>query len=220
MKDFKTILDEAKGFTASIKTDRKQQRVYPDITATEFKELFSEYAKGLLYRKNHDTDFIINDNIKPVLNQLYFWLIGSEKFTGNIMTGILLLGNIGVGKTLLIETFLKVYNSFCDVDKKIHTHDSRQLFYKLAEDGINNYASGCMFVDDIGKEPLEFTSYGFTKQPMVELLNERHRLGRLTFATGNYILDDYANEIYNKTIADRFKEMFNIIVLKGESLRK
>lgn len=217
--DILEVIKKAEAEAKNIKNFKHNQRIYIDIKDTDFAKLFNIQAKAMLFRKNQDKVFNYNDDNKIIVRQLYLWLSNNESFNGNLQKGILLLGNIGSGKTLILESFIRVYNLFTEPEKKINIYDSRQLFYSLAEDGIKTFISELMYIDDLGKEPLEYTNYGYTKQPMIELLTERHSKGILTFATGNYSVKDYEEKIYNKTISDRLKEMFNIFILKGESRR-
>jgi DNA replication protein DnaC len=213
------IIQKAEQEAMLIKASKTNQRIYVDIEKKDFIKLFDIQVKAMLSRKNNSSSFNYDNNNKEIVQQLFFWLSNNSEFKGNLQKGILLVGNIGSGKTLIIESFIRLYNLICEVEKKIRIHDSRQLFYKLTEDGIGDYINQKMFIDDLGKEPLEFTHFGYTKQPMVELLTERHSKGILTFATGNYRIEDYGSKIYNETISDRLKEMFNIFILKGDSKR-
>ena len=212
------IIKKAENENTQIREFKKQQRIYLEIKDSDFAKLFNIQANSILVRKNQDKQFIYDEHNKIIIRQLYLW-ITNNSFNGNSQKGILLLGNIGCGKTLILESFVRVYNLFAESKNKISIQDSRQLFYHITKYEISNYISHPLFIDDLGKEPLEHTHFGYTRQPMIELLSERHRKGVLTFATGNYTLDDYENTIYNKTITDRLKELFNIMILKGDSKR-
>lgn len=217
MNNFNEILGKAQFELSQIQEYKKQQRIYPKIDKKEFAELFNLQSRALLLRKNQDAYFDYDEFNKPIISELFQWF--NSEYKGNLLKGFLLLGNIGCGKSLIIETFIRVYNLFCQQEEKIHIYDSRQLFYKLVEDGISSFITEKMYIDDLGKEPLDYINYGFTKQPMIELLTARHEKGILTFATGNYKIEDYAKSVYNETITDRFREMFNILILKGNSKR-
>ena len=220
MIDINEIIKKAQSKQYDIQDAKHQQRVECSMSDKQFATLFKIETRSMLIRKQSNKEFEFDDNNKPIVRQLYLWLIKGA-FSGNENKGFLLTGNIGCGKTLIMESFIRIYNYFCDDDptKKIKIYDSRELFYKIIEDGVDVYASGVLYIDDLGKEPIDYTNYGFTKQPMIELLSLRHSLGRLTFASGNFTLDGYYKEKYGKTIVDRFKEMFNHIELKGESKR-
>ena len=65
----------------------------------------------------------------------------------------------------------------------------------------------------------EINDFGNKIQPIADLISFRYDNGALTHATCNYKIDTLT-EFYGLTTTDRFKEMFNIIELKGESFRK
>jgi len=221
MIDINEVIKKAQGKQYDIQDAKHNQRVDCNMSDVEFAKLFNIETKSMLIRKQNNSSFKRDDNNTIIVKQLYLWLVRNDSFNGNLNKGILLTGNIGCGKTLIMESVIRIYNYFCENEptKKINIYDSRDLFYKLVEDGIDSFISGSIYIDDLGKEPIDYVNYGYKKQPMIELLSKRHSLGKLTFASGNFTLDGYYLEKYGKTIVDRFKEMFNHIELKGESKR-
>lgn len=88
-------------------------------------------------------------------------------------------------------------------------------------------AGGNLFIDDIGSEPVA-AHYGQILNVIAELLIRRYEerakdisMDRLffTFATSN-LSADQLKQLYGLRVYDRMKEMFNDIVLPGESRRK
>jgi DNA replication protein DnaC len=75
-----------------------------------------------------------------------------------------------------------------------------------------------LFIDDLGREPKEVNNYGTKELPIIDLISIRYDFGALTFATTNFDSEKLA-EFYGVAIVDRFKEMFNMLVLKGASKR-
>jgi DNA replication protein DnaC len=219
MENFNEILQKAKADQNLIAEYKNNQRIFPDISSEEFTSLFLVHANTLLLKKLSDNRFERSADNKPVITQLKLWLQNSTEFVGNTKKGILINGKIGSGKTLIMESFMRTYNSLAEKEKQMQYKDSRLLFKEIIEDGVKAFSGGVLFIDDLGKEPLEYINYGYKSLPMVELLSERYRLGRLTFATSNFSVDKTFREKYGDTISDRIKEMFNIIELKGESKR-
>jgi len=197
--------------------NKQNKRPFAEITANMFRDIFMKTVKTQLSRKSNTAEFIIDEQNKEVLNQLYYWISKSQKFTGSYEKGILIIGNIGTGKTLIMSAFIDMCNLF--TPQRIEKHHARKLFYKLTEEKEDIYANLPMFIDDLGKEPLEFVRYGYKQLPFVEFIDERYNSGSLTFATSNFKIDGFLKEYYGEAIADRLKEMFNIFELKGNSRR-
>ena len=75
-----------------------------------------------------------------------------------------------------------------------------------------------MFIDDLGKESPITTIWGQKYDTWGDMFSIRYENRAVTFATANYSLESF-QELYGEVIADRMKEHFNILVLKGDSLR-
>jgi DNA replication protein DnaC len=75
-----------------------------------------------------------------------------------------------------------------------------------------------LFIDDLGKEQSELVYYGSVIRPLSELLYQRYENGALTFTTSNFKLESFATK-YTPEVADRLPEMFNEIVLPGQTRR-
>ena len=92
---------------------------------------------------------------------------------------------------------------------------------KLIRDngGVEYYKLKPMFIDDIGKETKEVRDYGTIVNPVPDLFSVRYDFGAWTLATCNYKPKELT-EFYGETIVDRFKEMFNYLVLTGKSRRQ
>jgi len=220
----KELIEKAKlEFAAT----QKSKRIFFDCSPIDFKELFLLKANIELSKRNYSLEFLVDDSNKSVINQLYYYFVGSEKFEGDLQKGIFLGGTLGTGKTLIMKSFCETWNSF---QKTIITqYTSREAaeliikniprFGKHEDFPQIDYLKAPIYIDDIGKEPLKVIEYGTEICPMNDLLSKRYDKYALTFITGNYNLDTLA-DTYNKTIADRMKEMFNIIILKGDSRRK
>jgi len=158
-------------------------------------------------------DFIVDAENKDIINQLFFYLNKSDKFNGDFEKGILLIGAIGSGKTVIMDSFCKVVLNY---GRKIITKIQALDMVKIAQEIDSGYNKKPMYIDDIGKEPIEILHYGSMMRPFEDLLDTRYRNNAITFGTSNLTLDDMK---YNKHTKDRIKEMFNIIILSGKSRR-
>lgn len=75
-------------------------------------------------------------------------------------------------------------------------------------------------IDDLGREPKQIMDFGNTRAPMVELLYERYDKGSWTHATSNFAFDTLSSDaFYGPMLGDRFRTMFNVINLPGDSRR-
>ena len=197
-------------------------RLFVDISPEEFKMLFLATANKELAKKNIKKEFLINESNKELINQLYYYMVGSDKFIGDLYKGILVVGTLGTGKTLIMKSFCLVWNKL--FKRQISMYTSRDVAFHVIEDKPKtrdnyNYIKGLIYIDDIGKEPLKVMEYGTEICPLNVLLSLRYDNNNITFGTTNY-KSDTMSQIYGDTIVDRMREMFNFIKLNGKSLRQ
>lgn len=191
-------------------------RPYIKISASEFKEQFLDIGNRLVFDSmNNNDNYVILEENRSLINQLFYYLIGSAKFNGNLKRGILIIGNYGNGKT----TLLKIIGSIIEgnSNKIIEFLSCQNLHTKI--DDIEKYYKKPLILDELGKEVFEVNDYGTKRKPIIELLDQRYLNGAFTLSSANYNLDTF-NEMYGGYIAERIEEMFNIFVLKGKSFRK
>ena len=85
------------------------------ITPEKFREGFFEFASMNHYFKDKNQSYIVDESNQLVINQLYLYLIGSDEFRGNLYKGIILIGKIGCGKTLLMDIFVNIIEKLGDL---------------------------------------------------------------------------------------------------------
>ena len=73
-------------------------------------------------------------------------------------------------------------------------------------------------IDDLGKEPAEVVDYGTVLSPVMHLLEYRYEHQLFTAVTTNLVGRE-VREKYGSRIADRFNEMFEVIVFQDISYR-
>ncbi|MCK5600297.1 hypothetical protein KAR91_00330 [Candidatus Pacearchaeota archaeon] len=207
MKKINDIISEG-----SYKDSMSMRRIFnSQCSPQKFKEIFIEGAKSRLY----GNEFLVDNDNKEAINQLYYFLVGSKEFNGELNKGIILMGSIGNGKTVLMESFIDVFN---ETSGKIVTCIHSKDIARINTDNPVGYLNKRpLFIDDIGKEQESIKTYGTIVKPMEDLINERYKNFGLTFATANYKYDDMS---YSNHTIDRMKQMFNIIILPGNSRRK
>lgn len=182
------------------------------ITTERFKRMFLAAATS----KIHSTEdhYTVDDENKEIINQLFYFLNNDRKFEGDEVKGILLIGAIGGGKTVLMESFIDIFN---EISGKVMMGINSKDLVEIKEKYGNPYLSKRpLFIDDIGKEQTTINTYGTVSKPMEDLINDRYKTAGLTFGTSNLRLEDMPYNLHTK---DRMKQMFNILILPGKSRR-
>jgi len=190
-----------------------QRRIFNcTVPVSKFSEMFIDSAT----RRIHSTEdsYIVDDENKDAINQLYYFINDSVLFTGDNIKGILMIGAIGGGKTVLMESFIDVFNEVSG--KVVICINSKDLIDVQKKYGFDYLHKRPLFIDDIGKEQTTINTFGTVSKPMEDLINDRYKTAGLTFGTSNLKLEDMP---YNKHTIDRMKQMFNVIVLPGNSRR-
>lgn len=179
-------------------------------------EIFAELFISAATSKIHDTEdsYVVDDTNKEAINQLFYYLNGSNQFSGDPIKGVLMIGSIGGGKTVMMESFIDIFN---ELSGKIMTCiGSKDLVEVQKRHGFDYLNKRPLFIDDIGKEQTTINTYGTVSKPMEDLINDRYKSAGLTFGTSNLRLEDMP---YNRHTIDRMRQMFNVIVLPGKSRR-
>lgn len=214
-----------------VNTSRKYF-VKDDFNYDDFFKLFI-YSTGITIYPT-GTKFIVDDANRPVIEQLFYYLINdSDNFNGDLYKGIWLCGPYGTGKTVIMTAFTECM--------KVFLHETReQTSYnesRLSKIGVNrlramdilkesNNFSGRsfvykntdpVFIDDVGKEQYEVNEFGTKTKLWENVVVYRYDHKLLTFATSNYKMTEAH---YSGHCKDRMKSMFNEIILKGAGKRK
>lgn len=203
-----------------------RQRTFSSTCPPEqFKKRFLHAATKRLFIPGEA--FIVDDQNKEVINQLYFYLIGGQQFHGELGKGIILIGSVGAGKTVIMNAFLDVLSSvaeFPDAEHSVAATSvrrlaSRNLNERMKEEEDTVYKrlyTQLLYVDDLGKEPQKVNDFGTTSKPFEDFIEVRYRKRGLTFGTSNLTLEDMP---YSGHCKDRVKQMFNFIILPGKTRR-
>ena len=150
----------------------------------------------------------------------------------DLQKGILLMGNIGVGKTTIINEYLntKWFNPLSGKVKTGHRLNQRELNSDFKR--YQNYESikhYYMFIDDLADQgKTNIKVYGEIKNPASDLIALRYNVfvseirwdesDGFNYFTSNYSLDNLAEEL-GGSIVDRLYEMCNFIEVGGTSWR-
>ncbi|CAL2077492.1 conserved protein of unknown function [Tenacibaculum sp. 190524A02b] len=173
------------------------------------------------------------DNRKIVLTILRYFSgyddfneFGVIKNNPSLSKGLLVSGDLGVGKSILFKILseagrsLYLKTGFKRMNfKSISCGDFVGLYMasskkKHLEFNLSTFQKIKLYIDDLGVEPKAFNAY----ELMEQVLFERYRNNALTFITTNLTPLEIA-ERYGARIGDRLPEMCNIIIWKGDSFR-
>lgn len=173
------------------------------------------YAIGQRLTQNK---YVVDESNKETVIEVLKWLIMDESFKGDLHRGIWIIGEKGTGKSLTMEIFIEMLRH---ANKIVANYTSLQIV-RIFEEGLpkDRLFVSPLYIDDLGTEQPEVKVFGTPVMPVYEVLNERYASKRfMTFVTSN--LDPgQIKERYGDRISDRIREMFNVMVMTGESRRK
>ena len=168
---------------------------------------------------------LLDENTTKSINSLAECLTKqSPKF------GLMFCGTCGNGKTTMLFA-LRSAISYLARAGYIQTDNSTESSSLLVVDAkdIVSYAREpnemkklaarrMLAIEDLGKEAAEVLDYGNVINPAVDLLEKRYDNQLFTVITTNLRAREI-REKYGDRIADRFNEMLDVIIFKGNSYR-
>lgn len=145
--------------------------------------------------------------------------IGSSKISGklDLDKGLMIQGNYGVGKTLLLRVIQKNLSILKLTGRFV---ESRTIHETKKEDHVNIIGKDQygLFIDDLGDEPLKSVDFGNEDTPVAIVLKKRlDNWERLPESPKLFITTNCSNEIlvkrYGGRILSRMHSAMNIIIL-------
>jgi len=166
---------------------------------------------------------IIDDELADILPQLILWFLNRGRFSSK--KGLFLAGAKGRSKTQIIRALQKMAD-FYKMPKQFNFCDAPAIFDACQYDrdfNITKYYDDNLCIDDVGFSEPFINSFGNIIRPIESILRSRYNRfvasGQLTHVTTNLSVEQLKVH-FDERILDRFNEMFNIIVFKGDSFRK
>lgn len=184
--------------------------------------------------KEVEPGFIVDVRNKGILSAIYNWVWGKKGIL-DPSKGLLLWGDLGVGKSVLLRGLQKYegkINRMCfgcrngKLGFKFTSASEIALLYsEKGMDGISRFTDrermGDLAIDEVGREPTDSKHYGTGINVIQIILQLRYEVRRefITHMTTNLNPDEDFSRIYGDYIADRTKEIFNVIKIEGETRR-
>ena len=219
------LIDEMKKEGDTARVQNMMGRFNAKTSWEEFLQLFSESANSILKKRGCSWSFVVDDNNRPVLYQIWLYMSYNREFRGYLHKGLMLQGSYGCGKSLLMESYAHLQNwmirKFSMRFGMITYINSFELVNRLKTEDLKLYSKRPLVIDEFGREPKQMMDYGNITTPMIDLLCARADTATITHATTNFKLERLATpEYYGAMVGDRLRAMFNFITLDGESRRR
>lgn len=203
----------------------KEQLTY--FWKNEFIKSFKEVSPG----------FVVDDSNRDLIISLYDYVWHRQNSFFDIRKGLLFHGPIGVGKSTLLKGLqifeAKINRNLPELNKNspfgFQLKSATEICLLYSENGIRaldkftcREIAQSLAIDEVGRESLDSKNFGTSINVIQTVLQLRYEFKDEFYTHMTTNLDpntDFA-ERYDYYIADRIKEMFNIIKIEGSSRRK
>lgn len=169
------------------------------------------YIKRVLQR---EIPFVDDAYTDEKLQKAAKWLSGSGK------PGLLLYGTFGNGKTTLARAICDLIN-YANKNNPVAVYTARDLT-RVAKSDETKFDEIIklprLYVDDFGWEPATVKNWGNEINPIVEVVEERHKRLLFTILTSNKS-DEEIQNIYGDYVYERLEELCSFINYDHPSYR-
>ena len=188
------------------------------------RELITTIGTRLLLQRNQlgrqgENAFVIDDCNRNAINELVNYLLRTGRFADQPMKGLLIRGEVGCGKTLLMEILKVIFYYQWKVINLVPAIDLADACQRNNQAVIDRANRGIVCLDDLGQEASSVKTFGSERYPLIETLTHRYIHRRLTFVTTNFTPAEIEQR-YGNRIRDRLREMMHEIILPGGSRRR
>lgn len=212
--------------------------LYPrNIDIMLFKALFIEELTELEPQYKNDA------NANNTIDQLSQFAVRDPKFLANenfsFKKGLLILGKVGCGKTLIFRGYINLLKKFASYDAGGHWGKldfsylpAYMLTETFAKIGFDIFSVGVsknqnekisvmrerLFIDDIGAESI-VSNFGNATNVVGEVFLRRYDAKVKTFATTNFD-PKTLKQFYGDRVYSRITEMMNFLIMDGGDRRQ
>lgn len=172
----------------------------------------------------------VDDDNVSIVQDLCKYFSGDKSFSGSLDKGLLLAGGVGVGKTTIMNFFMRNQvqsyrmESCREIESKFSEQGEQYVYFcsflipiSVNSDPFGHQSVGICF-DDLGTEA-NAKHYGKEKNVMAEIILNRYD-NKLPYSathiTTNLTAGDIAKQ-YGTRVTDRMREMFNIITFSPDT---
>ena len=184
-----------------------------------FDSLMSAIKVEVEFRRR---EFVATEELKAQVRRLSTFLTQE-----NCKFGIVLAGGCGNGKTTIIKALqslvnvLHIPNPYTDKEYVMRIIDAKSMAAICKsnyEDWKRLMHQDLLAIDDLGTEPREVMDYGNIINPTEDILTRRYENQLFTIISTN-LTPPQISQVYGERIADRMREMMEIIPFTNSSYR-
>jgi len=220
-----------------IRMQKAGKRFFIKLTQDKFRSYIQALGTRSLRNRGKMFDFEFQESHKNVYNLLYWYINGNQdKFRqllpdqkvtiegkefilqSDVMKGICFCGPVGSGKTILMETFLGIFENEI-MEEPFLRIEAQEWGDVIKKKGKAHFKYRPLNINDLFKEDDVVKDFGSTINPAYDTLSLRGETGAWTFATSNNKFESF-HKRYGEYISSRMLEMFNFIEVPGPNLRK